>query len=408
MPIRVRAPVSRCSALMIILVASSFGGGALRASPRPLLTDEGSFTVVMERKEATPLLRKLAGFAGKFGKVTGMAVGTAPPVVISLSHSGDERGDPLVDSLEGGLPRVTLPISGTGVLCETDPPRLAAALLLREHYGTNAPAPGSKIPVYPAWLLRGLGKICGHAAEPAGVSFTNRSTPSLEDFLARRPPPSENLALSDLYDRMAAFLVLSGFRESPTGFREWIGHAESGNGTTPPPWPAQWDMRSVEKRWNLAMSSASVGKDPGSRIPDTAASLTDFDRTVGGGDFSGLRDPKTLGVYGRDRLLDSLSALRLEANPLVLPLIDRTSTLLRRFPKISAKSLDKELAELVSERTRTGARASEVSSYLDWYEATRLGRWSGLFDGALRGKDPGAVRKGPVGSHLDRIEARGW
>jgi hypothetical protein len=167
-------------------------------------------------------------------------------------------------------------------------------------------------------------------------------------------------------------------------------------------------MRSVEKRWNLAMSSASVGKDPGSRIPDAARSLADFDHAVGGGDFSGLRDPKSLGVYGRDRLLDTLAALRLEANPLVLPLIDRTSTLLRRFPKIPTKSLDKDLAELVSERTRTGARASEVSSYLDWYEATRLGRWSGLFDGVLRGKDPGAVRKGPVGSHLDRIEARGW
>jgi len=407
MPILARASLSRRPVLILVLAVLSVGD-VVWASPRPLLTDEGSFTVVMERKEAIPLLRKLAEFAGKFSKVTGMAVGTAPPVVISLSQSGEESGDPLVDSLEGGLPRVTLPISGTGVLSETDQPRLAAALFLREHYGTNAPAPGSKIPVYPEWLLRGLGNLCGHAAEPDGVSFAKGSSPSLEDFLARRPPPSENLALSDLYDRMAAFLVLSGLRESPAGFREWIGHAESGNGTTPPPWPSRWDMRSVEKRWNLAMSSASVGKDPGSRIPDAARSLADFDRAVGGGDFSGLRDPKSLGVYGRDRLLDALSALRLEANPLVLPLIDRTSTLLRRFPKIRTKSLDKDLAELVSERTRTGARASEVSSYLDWYEATRLGRWSGLFDGALRGKDPGAVRKGPVGSHLDRIEARGW
>jgi hypothetical protein len=164
----------------------------------------------------------------------------------------------------------------------------------------------------------------------------------------------------------------------------------------------------VEKRWNLMMSASSAGKDPGSRIPDAVRSLADFDRTVGGETFSSLRDPKTLGVFGRDRLLESLSTLGLQANPLVLPLIDRTSVLLRSFPGIPRKRLDKALSELSAERSKTGIRASEISSYLDWYEAARLESWSGLFDGAIGEKAIDPVKKGPVGAYLDRIEARGW
>lgn len=381
----------------------------VRATPRPQLTDEGSFVILQERKEAAPLLRNLNGFAKRFAKITGLDGGSAPPVVISIpkGKGNGVAADPRVDALEGGLPRISFTLSGN-MPGDVDFPGLSAALLLREHYGTNAPAPGSRVPTYPAWLLRGLGRLCSRETDPDGVSFAGHPAPSLEDFLARRSLPVGNLALCDLHDRMAAFLVLAGLGESPKGFRDWIGHAEGGNGTAPPPWPWPWDMRSVEKRWNLMMSSSSAGKDPGSRIPDAVRSLADFDRCVGGDSFAALRDPKSLGDFGRDRLLESLSALSLQANPLVLPLIDRTSALLRSFPKISRKRLDKALSELVAERSRTGNHASEISSYLDWYEAARLESWSGLFDGVLGNNSIDSVKKGPVGAYLDKIEARGW
>lgn len=394
-----------------LLVSFLFPALPVRSATRPQVTDEGSFVVLEERKEASPLLKRLGGFASRFSKVTGLDGNGGPPVVVALPNGGGERSredaTPRVDSLEGGLPRVSLLLAGR-MPADSDLPGMSAALLLRNHYGTTAPAPGSRVPAYPAWLVRGLGRLCSREVDPEGVTFAGRPAPSLEDFLSRRPPSGENLALADLHDRMAAFLVMAGLAENAAGFREWIGHAREGNGVTPPPWPPGWDMRSVEKRWNLMMSSSSAGKDPGSRIPDAARSLAEFDRCVGGDSFASLRDPKSLGEFGRDRMIESLSALALQANPLVLPLIDRTTLLLRSFPKIPRKRLDKGLAELSSLRSQTGVRASEISSYLDWYEAARLESWSGLFDGVLRDQPADPVKKGPVGAYLDRIEARGW
>jgi hypothetical protein len=106
-------------------------------------------------------------------------------------------------------------------------------------------------------------------------------------------------------------------------------------------------------------------------------------------------------------ILSRLTTLRLQANPLVYPLIDSTMDLLKSGKSLSGKKLSERLSALISLRSDILTRSQAIVAYLDWYEAAKLPVRSGLFDVFLQSPES-TVRKGPVGRHLDAVETRGW
>ncbi len=116
----------------------------------------------------------------------------------------------------------------------------------------------------------------------------------------------------------------------------------------------------------------------------------------------------------RDRLLD-------QARLALKDLIVRGNVLFRELGKSylqviddlaagKTKGMDEKLAALRRQAVATLAQACAVQDHLDWYQATRSERASGLFDDYLdlpaRIEEESPPRADPVSKHLDEVEAR--
>ena len=422
--------------VLLALIAGFHFPAVPSAGARPQESEEGGICFVRESKarsgrEALPsaCMKEAEILEKRFNRITGFPQGNLPPVFVTLPEIGEGHprwpSFPGVDVLEGGRTRISITLTGADPVPSAAPPatglsradrrNLVRALLLRQRYGSTPPQPGSAVILFPEWLARGLSLLCSAAGDSSGSLpefdglWFPREMP-LETFLSRKPPEGSEGTLSALYDRMAACLVLAGMKENGTAFRTWI---TSGNGN-PAPWPAGWGMDSVARRWHLIMASASAVRDPAGRIRSASESLEAYDRIAGNlpgsrsPTFSAFRDPKAGGIPGKEKLLASLASFRLEANPLVLPLVDRSSALVSRFPRIAARPLEKEIVVLGDLREGIRDRSEKIAGYLDWYEAARLEHWSGEFDALLAPSGEPRRRKGPVGDYLDAVEARGW
>lgn len=113
------------------------------------------------------------------------------------------------------------------------------------------------------------------------------------------------------------------------------------------------------------------------------------------------------GEYRLQTLTERLTALRLQANPLTIPLVERSMKLVVNARRMSPKKVRQEEDQLRQEYLLLGKKSRAIEDYLDWCEATKVTSRSGLFDAYLSAPvSPQA--KGPVGRQLDAVEARGW
>lgn len=393
---------------------------AISALPKPpVISKEGCFSVNdPERILPKPWLRNLYGFEKEFLALTGYPPSEFPPVIICVRPASGSAARPSlrVDELEGGLPKIQIDLTERSDWDPTLAELAARALLLREYYGKSSPGPGSRIGEFPSWVTRGLGKLCA----PAGDSnvtplryLRGEAPPSVESFITERPPSSENASLASVYDTMASLLLKSGLQGSgPAAFREWIGHSDSPGGTASrTSLPPGWKLPVLERRWLLAMAAAPHQQDAGIEVLGMNESLKRYDAIMA--DLA--RNGKSLAILRREKggdftarqIQDRLVALRLQANPLIHPLIDKTLAPCASLKRFSEKKLLQEEKEAAELRASLAAKADSIESYLDWYEATKLQERSGLFD-RLLATPPMPVKKGPVGRYLDDIEARGW
>ena len=344
-----------------------------------------------------------------FFQCTGIAPGDVPPVHLVIR----EKGTPAslsVNALEGGGPevRVFLPRDPEDPQV---PQFLITALLLRQYYGKTAPVPGSVVPHYPLWMTRGLGSLAFQSSSTAGAF---PSSPELEAFLTQRVPDSENVSLLRHYDAIASLLVRSGLNDDSgkKAFRAWIGcYDPSVSSWQPSPWVEGWDMRSVERRWNLGLHAPNRNDHFPGIIQRASATLGEF-RLIMEEGRSGKESLADVarergGEFRLEKLSERLTALRLQANPLIAPLVERAIKLVVTAKRLPPKRIRQEEDQLRQEYLSLGKKAREIEDYLDWCEATKVMTRSGLFDEYLSA--PIRVpSKGPVGHELDAVESRGW
>ena len=170
-------------------------------------------------------------------------------------------------------------------------------------------------------------------------------------------------------------------------------------------------MQKVEREWLLLMATSSREEKSVTGELTSTESLRKYDAVA----EVIPRDPGSFEKLSKERgwaftsqgISSRLSALRLQANPLVIPLIDSTTDLLQSGKALSGKKLSGRLAALTALRREILGRSQAINAYLDWYEAAKVPVRSGLFDAFLNSSES-PVRKGPVGHYLDAVESRGW
>ena len=400
---------------------------AVATQPRGVTSPQGLFHLqcddqVTARREE----RRFCAVEKRFYELTGFEPQNYPPVVVLVHGHESSEGLPSlrVDSLEGGLPRIQIDLP------EKEGPRfgiqaagvLSGAMLLRERYAGKAPVIGSPIPAVPAWLSHGLATLCidESTQKTIQVSYLQGGVPpGIEAFLVERPPDDENHLLEENYDLRAATLLQAGLKgDGSAVFRKWIrgdvsNDSKKNHDSTASlsRWPSGWPMQRVEREWLLLMATSSHEEKSVTGMLDATESLRKYDAVAQSIPMDAVSFEKLRKERGADFTFQGinsrLSALRFQANPLVIPLIDSTMNLLKSPRHLSGKKLDENLSALTSLRASIHKRSREIDDYLDWYEAAKVPVRSGLFDVLLK-SPPSTIRKGPVGSYLDAVENRGW
>jgi len=414
--------VFRCLPKFFV-AALGFGGflGSTTFAKNPIVSSGGGFVLHGNASFSTShFSRKLSDFEARFGKLTGFSDAAPPPVVVVLSDVTDAplaHASLRMDALENGQPKIQVNLDSQNLEDEECFQTLAQSLLLRAYYGEKAPSPGSPITIIPPWLTHGLGRLCNSEALPVVIPahyLRGAVPPSIADLLVQKPPSRNNPTLLDIYDAMASSLVRAGLM-SPGGsdaLQRWIGHFDPGSpDRTLSGWPPDWNMQSLERRWLLLMAGTSGEAPSVISLLTVGETLRRYDEIImsiptAGNAFDLLKREKGSPYIVRG-ISKSLLSLHLQANPLVVPLLDETLELCGKLPRLPEKKILERQKKLIERRAAILKQARDIESYLDWYEAARLPISSGLFDKLLHAPDT-PVSKGPVGHYLDQVEQSGW
>ena len=394
------------------------------ASPIGVTTPQGLLHLQCDDQETVRREgRRFSEVEKRFYGLTGFEPQDYPPVLVLLHGHRSSVGLPSlrVDSLEGGLPRIQIDLpkdegSRFGIQSAVV---LSSAILLRERYAGKAPVVGSSIPDIPPWLSHALASFCfdESAQSTIPVSYLQGGAPpGIEAFLVERPPDAENRLLLGNYDKRAAALLQAGLKGKGSDiFRKWIraeSSKEKHDAVSPlSRWPSGWPMQRVEREWLLIMATSYQEEKSVAGLLKATESLHKYNsvaRLIPMEADSFGKFCKEKGVdFTFQQINSRLSALRFQANPLVIPVIDLTMNLLKSPKHLSGKKLNESLFELTSLRASILRRSEEITAYLDWYEAAKVPVRSGLFDELLKSPST-TINKGPVGRYLDVVEKRGW
>jgi len=394
--------------LLRFLLIPILAGGALFASGST--SPQGTVTYSStDFRGSAPLRRAVEEAEKSFFLSTGFAPGDAPPIHLATQDKGTPASL-AVNALEGVGPEIRL-VLPKDPLDPQVPRFLTTAFLLRLYYGKTSPVPGSAVPQYPCWITRGLGTVI------FGRNFTDvtaSSIPELEAFITERVPDPENAALLRRYDAFASVLVRSGLSDDSgkKAFREWIGSYDSSVPShRQAPWVDGWDMRAMERRWNLGLQVPGHDDQLPGTIQDSATSLRGFRAIMEEGRFGkdSLAEvaKERGGEYRLNSLTERLTALRLQANPVTIPLVEHAMKLAATAKRMSPKRIRLEEDQLCQEYLVLEKQSRAIDDYLDWCEATKVTTRSGLFDAYLSAPTSPPA-KGPIGRQLDAVEARGW
>ncbi len=404
---------------LAFFASASFVVAEVSSAPPPKRSAEGFFSLnVPGKSEGSEFLRELGAMEGEFIKKTGYSPSSRLPVVVSLHRANETAGAPptmRVDVTDGGATKIQVDLVEGSESSRQVQRLLAEALLLREFYGDQTPRAGARIERLPRWVVHGLGRLCNTKAPPVTIPakyISGKKPPTIREFTGQREPEESSETLGLIYDATASTLLEAGLKvggDAP--LREWIGK----NGSQPPgaraSLPSGWPEQAVERRWLLRMP-----------VTSTEASernfLLGYDETISRYDaiMEGVKNPdhsllllrkEKGGAYLVSLVSQRLVALRLEANPLAVPLIDATLALCQVLRKPPGKKAEEGQKAVALIRLEMNRRARGITEYLDWYEATKIPVRSGLYD-ALLATPETPVQKGPVGRYLDAVEARGW
>jgi class 3 adenylate cyclase len=97
-----------------------------------------------------------------------------------------------------------------------------------------------------------------------------------------------------------------------------------------------------------------------------------------------------------------------QANPILRPIAREYQQIAALLARGKRRGIAKRLTRLQSTREKLAARMTEVDDYMNWFEATQLPAFSGLFADYLRAaRQPQATgprRWDPISVYLDALE----
>jgi hypothetical protein len=299
---------------------------------------------------------------------------------------------------------------------------LLRAILLEMIYRKESDiAPGVAFVEPPAWLLDGvLAFTPGRDRAPLVDALSvSEKTMSLEEFLRQRPEFLDSAGRM-LY-RACSFalvqLLVDGI-EGRARLARYIDNLPNASNDPIADLKAKFPVlaRNAEKTWQSALTRARSAQHHQLltfieserqldellrvKIPNTEKLL----------DLNGLGGRKASAAekVALTELARTLLLFISQANPILRPVAREYQQIAALLARGKRRGIAKRLTRLQSTREKLAARMTEVDDYMNWFEATQLPAFSGLFADYLRAaRQPQATgprRWDPISVYLDALE----
>lgn len=305
------------------------------------------------------------------------------------------------------------------------------ALLLEYAYRGHPVAGGASYVEAPWWVVEGLIEI--ERRRDAGLDsdlfrrlVETNHLPPIENFLTEKPEELGPTALA--VDRALAMGLLQMLVEQPDGrvnlghfIRDWPQSNGDPMALLAKEFPTvAGKPETLQKWWTVNLARfAAADRYEGLTVADTDKALDALlqiefvinkqgeKRTFAVGDFKDfMKLPGSKATLGTRHT--EIIALSSRANALLRPVMSDYEHIFSALAQGKTRGVRERLAKVEEYRTFVARRTSQISDYLNWFEATQMKTKSGAFDNYLKTveelSDQDKKQKGPIGEYLDELE----
>lgn len=443
-------PGNRLAALLVFIIATSCVG-LNAAEPKPANPSAAGRTVsqsgqfIVFSKESAPRMevaRNLEDLKTGFNGMFRIPDTWKMPILVNLEAERPPRQrNPDAFSIgffesEGDALRIQVDVFDPAFVATPQfSLEIIRAMLLEIAYRETPIKAGKAFQLPPDWIVEaaiGRLNLKSKAVKPAVYSslLASESPPELRDFLRLRPSSLDSTSRI-LYraQAIALFDALMQLPDGATGLQNYIRKTRRNPATIEEiisvfPSLAE-DKSAIGRRWLLSIAKASstnrsdlltsreTGKElyrileikalPDPKNPEVAA----------------MSGPYALESIARSRngrfilnqLNEELLRLSLRAHPMFQPLVQDYMQIVRDLIAKPKRRVDKRVASAEEIRASLRSHNSEVESFIDWVETTKISEADEATAVAIEESDTiedPPPRPDAISRHLDAIVERGW
>ncbi len=310
---------------------------------------------------------------------------------------------------------------------------LMASILLEYAYRNNATSAGRSFETPPAWVVEALLekiRVRENGPEAAAYSalLTGGKTPRVDDFFRTREDRLD--PTSRLIFRAQSLAMLDTLRELPDGRRglhDYLSVPRRSPSSTKEVvelFPSlEGNREALSRKWVLSIARASSSNRVDLiGVRDSAKELATIL------DVQALPDPKTpeiaamsgplaLGAIARSKsgefilaqMRNDLMRLSVRVHPLYKPLTDEYLQIVGELLAKPKRRLEKRIAAAEETRARLSRKTTEMNSYLDWVETTKIQTESETFSEIVEDTDEAVgapPRPDAISQFLDNYDSK--
>lgn len=312
--------------------------------------------------------------------------------------------------------------------------KLLLRALLLEYAYRGIPVPGGSSYVEaPWWVVEGLIEI--ERRREAGIDsdlfrrlVETNHLPPIENFLVEKPEALGPTALA--VDRALAMGLLQMLVEQPDGrvnlahfIRDWPQSNGDPLALLAKVFPSvAANPQTLQKWWTVNLARyAAANRYEGLTVADTDKALDALlqiefvinkkgeKQTFAVSDYKDFMKLPGSKATLADRHTEII-ALSSRANALMRPVMSDYEQIFASLSQGKTRGLRERLTKVEDYRAFVNKRTSEISDYLNWFEATQMKSRSGAFDNYLKTveelSDQDKKQKGPIGEYLDELETQ--
>ncbi len=350
----------------------------------------------------TAISRQAEEYKAEFLKLLGIDDEFKITIIINLTAPAPTNRNPPKTSLrlyeiDQGELKIQLDVFDQNALDDPEFDRdLMGAILLEYAYRNNPTSAGRSFESPPAWVVAGLlEKIAIRANGPEAAAYATLlaggETPNIDNFFRTRAdrldPTSriifraQSLAMLDTLralpqGRPGLHYYLAVPRRSPPSTNEILEFFPSLDG----------NREALSRKWTLTIAAASatdridlLGVRDSAKTLDTildVQALPDPKRP----EVAAMSGPLALGAIARSnsgrfilsQMRNDLLRLSLKAHPLYKGLTDEYLQIVSELLRKPKRRLEKRIAAAEEVRAALSRKTTEINSYLDWVEATKV------------------------------------